>query len=1430
MEYADIRVFAKQLQSPGLIHQVCVGDWARPRNTTRDTSPESPDQLDVVFGRGSSLSLYKFLVDKTDVEERPRGSFELVHTQPLFGMIKDIKTVRCRFDPEDEHDMDMETDVEDQPDRPRYRYLPKTASPIVLAVTSDSGLLSFLTFEYDGGEGGVLGTGKFYSLLQVRIAYPGADYQQVGAKLAVDPTHRVMAVSALYGRIKVIRMKSTKRSLFNPVERISEFGVKGTIIAIDFLTTSDDDRDTVVILAVLFFSKETSRHHIGTFHINLDMDDLTGTPGTLSMQLGNSQLASDPLQSVVIMKALPNIPRAMIYVDELGEETARGSLSEAYPLISACTAPPPSPYPMSDQTLYLGSDTSELYRVKIKYRTLAMHFELVSSERPVGSTMQVLARREFITESLLTEPSQELLLNIDYLVYSSDYGDGGVVAFKEEEDGIDVYAVASLQNSSPVVDFCAQEPLLPGRDSLFLCSGMKEEGALKRVRSGISVTSSGSSGSELFAGATGLWSLKENSSDAFESILVVSFIQSTKLMRSIGGDSLEEIGEDCGIDISQATVHAGRLVDGYIFQVHRSGVVAANLANGTRFSWNSEHGILTTACLIKDGALALGQISSGVSSLLVLEFIKREFRVVSSRFLQAESTAIHCWTSDLGTTDQMDGIGDQGDVLCAVGTLEPAVLVFQISENDIRDVCSRTLTQTSRDSLAIPHSICFLRSNKGRGKIAVGLRDGCIVTYDWKVLQDPPFALSFKASGPMTSSRMYRIGVLPVKFASSRSSAHSNTLILSDKLWMASFENEFDIQPVLFRSEVSLACPFKCGEDGPLAQADYVFIVDHNDLEFVALEGAGKYQHQTLTLGRTPRKILDISSKGLLLVATVGDGFPYAESTVHLIDPDRASDETEPEKQQILADFRLKRGEAKGDYKSRKFDLELRWAMSMPAPVFAMSAFTDMKLLISNGPVLKLLALDLEKKTMVEKASYRERWPITQISTFDNMICTGSKRESICFYVYQVGTGGERTHDKLRFLKSSRVARMVTDCIALSSNFAIGADMSGSIFGVGYSADDPSCQHTLLDRFSFNMGEIVNRIRLANVWSAGERSLKGIPLSEYGDGMQHTNASILDSISNGNNNSNSDNGGGGGVPLQQPLPEQILSWIFLPWQTPDTAESSSSFPIPTPAIQPQLSTHTAGYRVHDSSLAEVTPAPSLSQLCPQALIACTLPGSIYGFWRLNPAAYSLLGILQSALETAYECCSVLKSARHRVHDLSPKDYHSNMPGHGPVAKLHQAQQQNSINGTLIISFLRLDHSLQTEALFGAFGLDKALQDWIQSTGMNPEERAYFEAPPCSEAMSQCGEALMMPTGTGTAQASQHGSEPLLQPTHMCPDHRHLERDLVRFELESNAQEKMEEHSDVIQQRIQLQIEQVCRTATTLNRILPALQSLDWHQI
>lgn len=190
----------------------------------------------------------------------------------------------------------------------------------------------------------------------------------------------------------------------------------------------------------------------------------------------------------------------------------------------------------------MGSDTGELYRVNINHAPYSMNFEMVSGDRPVGKVMHVVARRQIATLSQehgddedIDHP-EEIILNTDFLIYSGEQGDGGVLAIKEEETQIDLFAIAHLQNCAPTLDFCMRESSIPGRDTLYVCTGMKTQGAIQKIRSGISVESSGSSGNQFFAGATGLWGIKTQATEKVDTFLVVSFIQSTKVMHSGEGE------------------------------------------------------------------------------------------------------------------------------------------------------------------------------------------------------------------------------------------------------------------------------------------------------------------------------------------------------------------------------------------------------------------------------------------------------------------------------------------------------------------------------------------------------------------------------------------------------------------------------------------------------------------------------------------------------------------------------------------------------------------------------------------------------------------------------------------------------------------------------------------------------------------------------
>lgn len=124
---------------------------------------------------------------------------------------------------------------------------------------------------------------------------------------------------------------------------------------------------------------------------------------------------------------------------------------------------------------------------------------------------------------------------------------------------------------------------------------------------------------------------------------------------------------------------------------------------GDKCEWTPGDGVLTSASWAKEGTLVLGQISSGGSSLIVLELARNSgdskakakakvesashsFRVITLKSMNAEPTTIHCWTESSSVQPETE-LGDiSTEVLCCVGTLEPAIYVFRMHQEIIEEV------------------------------------------------------------------------------------------------------------------------------------------------------------------------------------------------------------------------------------------------------------------------------------------------------------------------------------------------------------------------------------------------------------------------------------------------------------------------------------------------------------------------------------------------------------------------------------------------------------------------------------------------------------------------------------------------------------------------------------------------------------------------
>ena len=108
---------------------------------------------------------------------------------------------------------------------------------------------------------------------------------------------------------------------------------------------------------------------------------------------------------------------------------------------------------------------------------------------------------------------------------------------------------------------------------------------------------------------------------------------------------------------------------------------------------------MASACWVNEGVLMIGQISAGSSSLVLLELTNSmeegsdftpEFKVIATKALSAEPTTVHCWQVEIA--GQSSSSQSQPSLqYCCVGSLEPSILVFQITKDQIRDIYTESL-------------------------------------------------------------------------------------------------------------------------------------------------------------------------------------------------------------------------------------------------------------------------------------------------------------------------------------------------------------------------------------------------------------------------------------------------------------------------------------------------------------------------------------------------------------------------------------------------------------------------------------------------------------------------------------------------------------------------------------------------------------------
>ncbi|CAG8451476.1 8190_t:CDS:10 [Funneliformis mosseae] len=1062
---------------------------------------KSNERMDIVFAKETVLEL---------LEMTPEGTLISIFEQPVFGTIKDIKVLHSRFphpmmyDPIDGRVL---SENEGNYDNLRRRI----PGQDILLCLSDSGMLSFLAYteyyndesnsdgtKFDGdykGKGkavtGVVNScvelGKFQVIKEYSLSEPGFDYQQLGSKLCIDPTGRLIAISAWQNNFQLFTVYRGSQLKFDTVNQPKEHQQDIVIWHMSFIHSMDDSR---ILLAMIVFDEKEQRPNILICQVLV-------ADSPEKYVINYYQLRLDEEDNTFYKVPLPTDGGALM-------------TSFAYPMDESASKRSCLIASHPKQYIYAGFEDGTLYRIEIIDERNIL-FSLIHKENGlnrIGVCMTVLS----------VEESEE------FIVIGGDMSDGAVVKVLSNMEEVEIASV--IPNWAPILDFQMVDFHQERHDVIFSCSGLGKYGSIRELRRAIGVNVVTKAEGE-FDGVTSLWGLKNSSEELMDSFLALSFANSTRLM-FFGGGELYDISESSGFDLEVYSLCVSNICDvtgmkGVLAQIHRKAVIISEpriddslVGENISFRWiPPEDAVIEVASVYQNMIIiCISTINgSAVKVLRVdIEYEMKRVEIVQTAeiLLDSQPCFIRCFTPNLIVPIPM----------CIIGTFKPCVkfLSLDVNGNLLETLHEETLEDYSVTKVNIPESACLIGYNE-KFYFLAGLREGTVVYFQ--------FSWSLDNKPILNRPIIRRIGTFPVKFitpqSNSMNESHNNNsivLALSDRPWQIkhTLHTGLSFSCVAFEhyEHVQEAATFNCDET---IRQSYM-IISKDCLNFVQLNNLIKNDIRTINIADTPRRLFYDEYNQLFIVACTTDQLPFPTSVLKLVDPsngeikceyklsecsetiysitnlsysterqeyrwicvgtgihESSNDATAPLPGHLSSSGRLMIFTIKKSYQESGVIYELNKIkeIKLDGVVYAVCPLTDKYILVGEGRVLNIVKFNLEEKKLMKLISKELRWPIISINSCGNKICVGTQKGSLSFFEFDV------EKEKIHFLRTERSARLIGDSIMLNQNLAIGTDKCGNIFGLLYDKESPNIEPCLKPLFSFYEAEIVPRLRIGNL-------------------------------------------------------------------------------------------------------------------------------------------------------------------------------------------------------------------------------------------------------------------------------------------------------------------------------------------------------------
>ncbi|TDL17743.1 hypothetical protein BD410DRAFT_807099 [Rickenella mellea] len=319
--------------------------------------------------------------------------------------------------------------------------------------------------------------------------------------------------------------------------------------------------------------------------------------------------------------------------------------------------------------------------------------------------------------------------------------------------------VDHIESLCPIIDSHVLN-VSPTSDTprIFMACGRGGRSTLRMLRHGLEVEEIASS--ELPGIPSGVWTTRLKAEDSFHSLIVLSFLNSTRVLTV--GDSIEE-APDGGFLTTQPTLAVEQIGTDALIQVHPFGI--RHVLSDLRVNeWNAPRG--TTI------VFATTNQRQVVAALSSAELVYFELDPAGQLNEYQEKAAMGSTVVALSVPEIP--IGQLRSKYLAVGCEDQTVRIVSLDPDN-------TLETTSLQALTSPpSSLCIAEimdasvdKHRPTTFVSVGLRNGVLL----RSVLDP-------VSGQLTGTRTRFLGSRMVRMARIRVNNHTSILALSSRIWV----------------------------------------------------------------------------------------------------------------------------------------------------------------------------------------------------------------------------------------------------------------------------------------------------------------------------------------------------------------------------------------------------------------------------------------------------------------------------------------------------------------------------------------------------------------------------------------------------------------------------------------------------------------------